>query len=36
MSSGDDARLTRFVTNLYYGALQRDSTAGDTSSNNAA
>jgi RHS repeat-associated protein len=24
MASGDDVRLTRFVTNLYYGALQRD------------
>lgn len=27
MSSGDDARLSRFVTNLYYGALQRDPTS---------
>lgn len=27
MSSGDDARLTRFVQNLYYGALQRDPTS---------
>ena len=26
MSSGDDVRLARFVTNLYYGALQRDPT----------
>jgi RHS repeat-associated protein len=26
MSSGDDQRLKRFVTNLYYGALQRDPT----------
>ena len=26
MASGDDARLARFVTNLYYGALQRDPT----------
>jgi RHS repeat-associated protein len=24
MTSGDDGRLARFVTNLYYGALQRD------------
>jgi RHS repeat-associated protein len=27
MASGDDARLARFVTNLYYGALQRDPTS---------
>jgi RHS repeat-associated protein len=27
MSSGDDQRLRRFVTYLYYGALQRDPTA---------
>ena len=27
MSSGDDTRLSRFVTNLYYGALQRDPTS---------
>jgi RHS repeat-associated protein len=27
MASGDDARLSRFVTNLYYGALQRDPTS---------
>jgi len=27
MSSGDDVRLARFVTNLYYGALQRDPTS---------
>lgn len=27
MSSGDDQRLERFVTNLYYGALHRDPTA---------
>ncbi|MBC8030040.1 MAG: DUF4214 domain-containing protein [Pyrinomonadaceae bacterium] len=27
MSSGDDVRLARFVTNLYYGALQRDPNA---------
>ncbi|HEV7684380.1 MAG TPA: BPSL0067 family protein [Pyrinomonadaceae bacterium] len=27
MSSGDDARLARFVTNLYYGAKQADPTA---------
>jgi RHS repeat-associated protein len=26
MSSGDDQRLKRFVTNLYYGALRRDPT----------
>lgn len=26
MSSGDDKRLKRFVTNLYYGALRRDPT----------
>jgi hypothetical protein len=24
MASGDDARLSRFIKNLYYGALQRD------------
>ncbi|HEY2974614.1 MAG TPA: DUF4214 domain-containing protein, partial [Pyrinomonadaceae bacterium] len=29
MASGDDARLSRFVTNLYYGALQRDPTSGE-------
>lgn len=27
MSSGNDQRLKRFVTNLYYGALRRDPTA---------
>jgi len=27
MSSGDDVRLARFVTNLYYGAKQRDPSA---------
>jgi len=27
MSSGDDQRLKRFITNLYYGALRRDPTA---------
>ncbi|MCU1266971.1 MAG: repeat-associated core domain protein [Acidobacteria bacterium] len=27
MSSNDDSRLSRFVTNLYYGALQRDPTS---------
>jgi RHS repeat-associated protein len=27
MSSGDDQRLSRFVYNLYYGALRRDPTA---------
>jgi RHS repeat-associated protein len=26
MASGDDVRLSRFITNLYYGALQRDPT----------
>lgn len=29
MSSGDDQRLKRFVTNLYYGALHRDPTASE-------
>jgi RHS repeat-associated protein len=27
MTGGDDGRLSRFVTNLYYGALQRDPTS---------
>jgi RHS repeat-associated protein len=27
MASGDDQRVKRFITNLYYGALQRDPTA---------
>ncbi len=29
ISSGDTQRLSRFVTNLYYGALQRDPTASE-------
>ncbi len=33
MSSGDDARLSRFVYNLYYGALQRDPTSQELQDN---